>query len=70
MPLPATPDHPAPSAGRLNLERAGRHLGVSRETIRRWVHEGRLSGLRIGRQVFVDVAELEALVQPVRGSGT
>jgi excisionase family DNA binding protein len=32
----------------LSPEQAGRRLGVSAETVRRWVTEGRLEGVRLG----------------------
>jgi excisionase family DNA binding protein len=38
-------------------------LGVTDETVRRWITEGRVQASRIGREYLIRAAELERLLQ-------
>jgi excisionase family DNA binding protein len=47
----------------LTLEQAAARLGVSIDTVRRWVRSGRLTAIRIGpRTTRIDPRDLEDLV--------
>jgi excisionase family DNA binding protein len=53
---------------RIGLQQAADYCDVDYRTIRRWVAEGRLNGVRIGPKLIkVDVAELDALMTPIGG---
>lgn len=50
------------------LDAGAEHLGVSTKTLRNWIADGRLPGYRSGpRLIRVDLNELDALMQPLRG---
>lgn len=48
----------------LTPREAARRLGVSGGTVRRWLSEGRLEGVRVGGRYRIDAAELERFAQP------
>ena len=59
----------------ISLKEAASLLSVSRSTLRRWVAQGRLPYVRLGRLVRVHVADLDALIrvgflERGRGEGT
>ena len=46
------------------VEKAAEDLGVSAETIRRWIRDGRLIAYRVGpRRLRVDLESLDGMVQ-------
>ncbi len=57
----------APLRPRLvSIEDGGRYLGVSAKTLRRWVADGRLATVRLGRRVLVELAALDHLVEAAK----
>lgn len=47
------------------IDRVAADCGVSNETIRRWIREGRLAAIRVGpRRLRVDPDSLARLVEP------
>jgi excisionase family DNA binding protein len=40
------------------ISQAAKHVGVTRQTISRWIKEGRLHGERIGRETLIDKEEV------------
>lgn len=53
----------APLRPRLvSVEVGAAYLAVSAKTLRRWIADGRLDVVRLGRRVLVEVAALDALV--------
>ena len=47
------------------VERAADDCGVSTETVRRWIREGRLAAIRVGpRRLRIDPESLAQMVQP------
>jgi excisionase family DNA binding protein len=49
-----------------NVKEAGAALGLSPWTIRRYISEGKLQPVRIGRRVLVEPAECRRLVEECR----
>jgi excisionase family DNA binding protein len=46
-----------------DLENARRELGgIGHSTLRRWIRDGRLRAVRLGRRVLIDERELRAFV--------
>jgi excisionase family DNA binding protein len=45
----------------LSIEQVAQRLGVGAKTVRRYVHEGRLKAVRIGKQYRIAVEDLAAL---------
>ncbi len=55
---------------RLTLTAAAEYLDVSERTLRRYIAEGRLPAYRLGkRQIRIEVADLDKLVQPIPTTG-
>ena len=58
---------------RVHADTAGRMVGVTTDTIRRWVSQGLLPAERLGpgRRILIDPADLERLVstQSTKGEG-
>lgn len=48
--------------GLLTVRDIARHLGRSEETVRRWIWSGKLPARKLGNQLFVDPADLEAML--------
>jgi len=44
------------------VKEAARQLGVSRETVRRWIHRGVIRGVRVGKNHKIPEVELIRLV--------
>lgn len=52
------------------IAEAAAYLDLSVRTVRRYIHEGRITGYRVGpRLIKLNVAELDTLLRPV-GGGT
>lgn len=47
----------------LTVEQVAEHLGVSIETVRRWIRTGRLRAVRIGRAWLIKQAAVEAALK-------
>ena len=47
----------------LTVKQAAHELGVSRETVRRWIYRGVLRAIRVGRNHKVPEQELQKLVE-------
>ena len=45
----------------VTVPRAAKELGVHHTTIYRWIEKGKIRPFRMGDQVFITVADLEAL---------
>ena len=43
----------------LSVEEIGKHLGVSKETIYRWVEKGKIPSHKVGRQWKFKVSEVD-----------
>ena len=64
------PNEPDRSRHYVGLTEAANRLGVSTETIRRFIRAGRLTRYQLGdRIVRIDVAELDALTRPAPMNG-
>jgi len=46
----------------LTVKQAAHLLGVSRETVRRWVYKGVLHGVRVGKNHKIPERELQKLI--------
>ncbi len=64
MPPSPVPAHPA-----YRVRQAGELLGVSDDTVRRWIESGRLGAHHDGARQVVDGAELAALAQEIAAGG-
>jgi len=53
-----------------NVKEAGTALGISPWTIRRYISEGKLRSVRIGRRVLVEPSECRRLVEEGRNERT
>ena len=51
----------------MDTTEAAAKLGVSTETVRRWVRQGRLKAIRIGRTMVLARADVERFSIPRRG---
>jgi excisionase family DNA binding protein len=49
-----------------NVKEAGTALGLSPWTIRRWIVDGKLTPVRLGRRVLIEPAECKRLVEESR----
>lgn len=49
----------------MTLAQAAETAGRTQATIRNWQSAGRLGKYRVGHRVYVDAAELDALLQPI-----
>jgi len=47
----------------MNLEAAGKFLGVSPHTVRLWARTGRVPFFKLGRRLVFDRADLEAFLR-------
>jgi excisionase family DNA binding protein len=50
----------------LNVKEVGRALGISVWTIRRYVREGKLATVRLGRRVLIEPSECHRLIEEGR----
>jgi excisionase family DNA binding protein len=50
----------------LNVKEAGAALGISPWTIRRYINEGKLGAVRLGRRVLVEPSECHRLIDEGR----
>lgn len=53
----------------LNVVQAARHLGVSDETVRRWIRLGKLSTRKLAQQYFILEKDVEELLR-AKGQGS
>jgi excisionase family DNA binding protein len=53
----------------IGLVEASEALGISHWTLRRYIREGKIRPVRIGRRVLLQPAELEKLVNQAEGVG-
>ncbi len=51
----------------LSTQEAARRLGTTRRQVRRWIEDGRLPELRLGRDLFLRPEWLAAFRRPTRG---
>ena len=47
----------------LSVKQTAHLLGVSRETVRRWIHKGVLHAVRVGKNHKVPAVELQKLME-------
>lgn len=53
----------------IGLQEAAEYCNVSYRTVRRWIASGHLNAVRVGpRLIKLDLAELEAFLQPTGGA--
>jgi excisionase family DNA binding protein len=52
----------------IGLKEASETLGISHWTLRRYIREGKIQAVRIGRRVLLEPAELAKLVTYGRGN--
>lgn len=64
----ATRDEALPSLDLLTSSEAGDVLGVTGQTIKNWVRQGRLGGYRVGSRIMVPKDVLTDYVRRARGS--
>ncbi|WP_446224005.1 excisionase family DNA-binding protein [Nocardia sp. IBHARD005] len=58
-----------PVDGLVSTKQAGEMIGVTPQTIRNWIHAGRLTGFRVGPQRFrIDAEELPKAVEVIQTS--
>jgi len=58
-----------PAPDWITLREAAQRLQISEKSVRRWIADGRLKGVRIGpRMIRVDAASIAALGQPLTAS--
>jgi excisionase family DNA binding protein len=50
----------------LTLEDAARRLNTSTFSVRRWIREGKLTGIKIGQEWRIDPADLEEFIRQGR----
>ena len=60
---PAPKPKPLPDPELLRIKEAAAALGVAYQTIYRWVYEGRLHPVRLGRAVRIPKSEIKRLAQ-------
>jgi excisionase family DNA binding protein len=51
----------------LGLQEAAEAVGLSQWTLRKYVREGKIAAIRLGRRVLVEPSELHRLVEQGRG---
>ena len=66
--LIASESKSAPSA-LVTPAQAARELDVSESTVRRWLYEGRVPGIRVGGRLRLSRKALEQVVKPARTDG-
>ncbi|GAA0638640.1 hypothetical protein GCM10009547_48570 [Sporichthya brevicatena] len=49
----------------VSVDDAAEYLGVHAQTVRSFIHRGKLTGYKVGRLMRVDAAEVERLAEPV-----
>jgi excisionase family DNA binding protein len=56
----------SPSRGRrwASITETAEYLSKSERTVRQMIYDGRLKGYRLGRTVFIDLAEVDAAMEP------
>jgi excisionase family DNA binding protein len=64
----AVRDEPIPSLDFLTTTKAGNLLGVTGQTIKNWVREGRLAGYRVGGRVVIPREAVDEYIRRARGS--
>ena len=65
-----TPRTPRPARILVSVDEAAKFCGVHRQTIRRRIADGSLTGYRVGpRYIRVDQAEVEELLKPIPATG-
>ncbi len=47
----------------ISVEEAARELGLSQPNLRRWIKEGRISVVRLGRRILIRQEVLEELIR-------
>ncbi len=52
----------------LDIQRASQELRIGESTLRRWIHQGRVSVIRLGRRVLIRQASLEKLIDDAERS--
>jgi len=65
---------PRPASDWISLSEAARifadaNVPVSRSTLARWAHAGKLQSIQPGRNIFVRRAQVRAMLQPKRRRG-
>lgn len=59
-------DRPLPQRRYITIADAAEYTGVHHRTIRRWIHEGRLTGYSFSAQIIrIDLHELDQLARPI-----
>lgn len=48
----------------ISTQAAAERLGVTPKSVRNWVADGRLPAVRVGRNIRIDPADLDAFVRP------
>jgi excisionase family DNA binding protein len=54
----------------VGVKEAAAALGLSPWTIRQYIREGKIRGIRIGRRVLIEPSELQRLVEQGRRGGS
>jgi excisionase family DNA binding protein len=53
----------------MNVKEAAQHLGKSDATVRRWIRQGKLSGILVGGKYDIEESTLDALIKPKEHMG-
>ena len=50
----------------MSIEKAGQILGLSKHTLRKWIREGRVPVVRLGRRVLIAEEDIKSLIRSNR----
>ncbi len=69
MSVASLPAHGQPISGYVSLEAGAAYYDISTRTLRRAIAEGRVPAVKVGRQIRIAWADLDALARPIPAAG-